>query len=206
MPYADVNSERLYYEVNGEGPPLVLIRGLSRSMRYWGAAQKKLEKDFTVLAFDHRGMGRSPLNGRGFLLPDMARDLADLIGHVGWEDAHVFGLSLGGMVAQHLALNHPHRVRKLALASTWAGGKSATFPSLKTLAILAVGGALPPKVGVRVQAPRLMSPSFAKQNPAVADEWVPFLKDEPPAKYVVFRQALSGALHDTTSRLPSLKT
>lgn len=205
MPYANVNAERLYYEIEGKGPPLVLIRGLSRSMRYWGAAQKALEKDFTVLAYDHRGMGRSEIHGRGFLLPDLARDLAALIAHVGFEKANVFGLSLGGMVAQHLALDHPERVEKLALASTWAGGKAATFPSLKSLAVLAVGGALPPKFGVRIQAPRLMSPTFVKLNKNVADEWVPYLKEEPPAKDVIFRQALSGALHDVTSRLPLLQ-
>lgn len=205
MPYANVNAERLYYEIEGKGPPLVLIRGLSRSMRYWGAAQKELEKEFTVLAYDHRGMGRSAINGRGFLLPDLARDLAELIAHVGWEKANVFGLSLGGMVAQHLALDHPHRVDKLALASTWAGGKAAVFPSIKSLAILAVGGALPPKVAVRVQAPRLMSPGFVKANKHVPDEWVPYLIEEPPAKHVIFRQALSGALHDATARLPSMK-
>ncbi len=90
------------------------------------------------------------------------------------------------------------------LASTWAGGREATFPSLKSLAVLALGGRLPPRLGVKIQAPRLLSPGFAKENPHITAAWVPHLKEEPPHPKVVLRQAISGALHDVTSRLKGL--
>lgn len=207
MPYASVNHERLYFETLGDEskPKLVLIRGLARSCRWWGPMLPYVTDDFHVLIYDHRGIGRSEIQGRNFLLPDLARDLAELMGETGFDRAHVFGLSLGGMVAQHLALDHPGRVDKLVLGGTWAGGPEGTFPSIPHLLRLAVANRVPTKGGVRMMLRQLVSKGSLQKKPELVDEWLERIGSEPLDRKVVFRQALSGALHDVSTRLSSVE-
>ena len=119
------DGSRLYYEVGGRGAPLVLIRGLSRSSAYWFDFRDLLEQHRTVLVLDNRGVGRSSTPRGPWSTEDMADDVADVLRDSGVERADVFGISLGGMVAQHLALRHPHRVKRLMLACTTPGGRGA---------------------------------------------------------------------------------
>lgn len=205
MPYANVGSERLYYEVEGEGPPLVLIRGLTRSLRFWDRLLPFLRGHFRILTYDHRGIGRSPIRSMRFSVKDLADDLAGVIDASGFERAHVFGLSLGGMVALRLALDHPGRVDKLVLGSTSAGVFHKNAPRLDSLAVLAVTARLPLERQVALQAPRLMSPAFCAAHPEVADSWVPHLREDPIHPRVAFQQALAAALHDVTGRLSELQ-
>ena len=85
------------------------------------------------------------------------------------------------------------------------GSRKATFPSLSSLAVLAVGARLPPKVGTKLQAPRLLSKSYLKDHPEAVEHWVPLLEQEPPDRKVVFRQALSGAFHNTAARISDIQ-
>ncbi len=197
MPYIDAGSERLYFERTGEGPPVVLIRGLSRSMRFWEPFLPHLSDHFTLITYDHRGIGRSGLHDGRFSIDDLADDLARLMDAIDLPKAHVFGLSLGGMVAQKLAIRHPDKVSRLALGSTTAGGLKSRFPRVDTLLKLAAYSALlPVDASARAQGPLLMSPTHHQGNPHVAQSWAPHLHQEPPDPKVVFRQALAGALHD----------
>lgn len=205
MPYADVGSERLYYEVEGEGPPLVLIRGLTRSMRFWDQLLPSLRGHFRILTYDHRGIGRSPIRVKRFWVKDLADDLAGVIAASGLERAHVFGQSLGGMVALRLALDHPHRVDKLMLGCTSAGVFHKNAPRLDSLAVLAATARLPLERQVALQAPRLMSARFCEEHPEVAASWIPHLRAEPIDPRVAFQQALAAAVHDVTGRLSELK-
>lgn len=205
MPFANVGAERLYYEVNGEGPPLVLIRGLTRSLRFWDRLLPHLEGRFRLLTYDHRGIGRSPITGRRFSVKDLADDLAGVIAASGLERAHVFGLSLGGMVALRLALDHPERVERLVLGATSAGVFHKTMPRLDSLAVLAATASLPKPLQVKLQAPRLMSPAFCAANPDVCASWVPHLEREPINGRVALQQALAASFHDVTSRLAEVQ-
>ena len=111
MPTATVNAAELYYERRGVGEPLLLIQGMSGTHLSWGEPfLAALERaGFDTLAYDHRGIGRSARWREPFTIAELAADAAGLLEAVGWSSAHVLGISMGGMVAQELALAHPER-------------------------------------------------------------------------------------------------
>ena len=126
MPYATINEAELYYEIHGTGPNLLFISGIGADLTNpLGAFTSPLPQHFTVLAYDPRGLGRSthaqPVN----TIAAMADDAAALATHAGWHHYHVFGASMGGMVAQELALRHPHGIDRLVLGVTNPGGPYA---------------------------------------------------------------------------------
>lgn len=117
---------RLFTERRGSGEPLLLIMGMAGHHRIWGEPfLAGLAQHFEVLTFDQRGIGTSDRADGPFSTADLAADAARVMDEAGWPDAHVFGISLGGMVAQELVLNHRDRVRRLTLGCTSPGGWSA---------------------------------------------------------------------------------
>jgi pimeloyl-ACP methyl ester carboxylesterase len=120
MPTVDVNGLNMYYEVRGDGPPLVLILGLAGTMAEFGGVIDALAVDFQVLAFDNRGAGRTDKPDVPYTIKMMADDTIGLMSAVGVAKAHVVGISLGGRIAIELATSRPELVDRLALVSTAA--------------------------------------------------------------------------------------
>lgn len=137
MPTAFINGINLYYELHGEGPPLVMIMGLGATLDWWDEIiVHRLSQRYRLLLFDNRGAGRTDKPRGRYTIRLFAEDTAALMTHVGIERAPVIGASMGGMIAQELAISYPHRVDKLVLVSTSCGGRPAALPSLRVIRLL----------------------------------------------------------------------
>jgi 3-oxoadipate enol-lactonase len=126
--YASNNGVRIWWEEEGEGEPLLMVMGLSFSMAMWRDLRAAMAGHFRTILFDNRGVGKSNVPLRPWSIAAMARDAVCVLDAAGIESAHVFGVSMGGMIAQELALSEPARVRKLVLGCTQCGGPRAVRP------------------------------------------------------------------------------
>jgi pimeloyl-ACP methyl ester carboxylesterase len=128
----DLNME---YYVEGMGPPLLMIMGLGGQASSWGEpVLEGLQKQFTTIRFSNRGTGATDKPGTGFTIPQMAADAAALMRTIGIEKAHVFGISMGGMISQELVLNHPEQVQGLVLGCTNCGPAHSVSVAAQTIA------------------------------------------------------------------------
>ncbi len=120
MPYASVNGINLYYEIRGEGPPVVLIGGLGSQISSWSSQVPLYSRYFKVVVFDNRGAGLSEKPRDPYSIEDMADDTRQLIDFLGIQSASFVGKSMGGMIAQWIGIKYPEKVNKLVLACTSA--------------------------------------------------------------------------------------
>jgi pimeloyl-ACP methyl ester carboxylesterase len=127
---------RLAYRITGTGPPLVMIQGVGAFGAGWNPQVEILEKYYTCLTFDNRGIGASQPGAKDLTVNRMAADTLALMDHAGWASAHVVGHSLGGLIALQVALDAKPRVRSLALLCTFARGADT---KQLTLALLWTG-------------------------------------------------------------------
>jgi 3-oxoadipate enol-lactonase len=128
MPYATNAGTKLYWEEHGSGPPLLLVMGLSFTHEMWFRVLPSLASRYRVIVFDNRGMGRSDVPRGPYLIRQMASDAHAILKAAGIEAADVIGASMGGMIAQELALSFSQCVRRLVLACTSHGGFFSSWP------------------------------------------------------------------------------
>src|SRR4030042_3292285 len=118
MPKAKVKDINLYYEVHGSGYPLILIRGLASNADHWYFQVPAFSPYYSVVVFDNRGIARSDIPDLPFTISTMADDTVGLMDSLGIPRAHILGISMGGMIAQKIALKYPQRVNGIILACT----------------------------------------------------------------------------------------
>jgi 3-oxoadipate enol-lactonase len=206
VPHAAVDGASLFYERRGGGEPLLLIQGMSGTHLAWGEPfLGALGADLDVVVYDHRGVGSSGPQVEPVTTAGLADDAAGLLDALDWERADVVGVSMGGMVAQELALRHPERVRTLVLGCTYPGGPEGRLAAPALIQELA--GAM--LSGDRELALRT---GFAANLSAshVADEahWEPFYAMAtalPVAVPVIMAQMQAVMGHDTSARLASIE-
>lgn len=145
MPYARNGYIRLYYESKGTGPPVLLINGQGMTLESSWRTIDVLADSFRVLAFDNRDTGRSSFTPLPYTRTQMADDAIAVLDAAEEESAHVYGISLGGIVALDLALRYPDRVRALVLGATTAGGPTAIPTDPQALTFFARVGAMAPE-------------------------------------------------------------
>jgi pimeloyl-ACP methyl ester carboxylesterase len=122
MPILELEDANISYELTGRGEPVLFIQGCGVTGSGWRPQVEELAQDFQCLTFDNRGIGKSSTPNANLTVEQMANDAASLIEDAGWQSAHVVGHSLGGVIAQQLALNVPQRVRSLSLLCTFSKG------------------------------------------------------------------------------------
>jgi pimeloyl-ACP methyl ester carboxylesterase len=145
MPYFMSDGTRLWFDTGGVGSaPVLLIMGMGVSGIGWLAQVLDLQAEHPVAWFDQRGIGRSELGPRFCGIGQMARDVAALLDHLGWSDAHLVGISMGGMIAQRFALDFRHRTRSLSLIATHAGGPTSAPPTPRALWLMHTSQIVPP--------------------------------------------------------------
>lgn len=133
---------RIAWERRGAGPPLLLVHGLGYARWGWERVARPLARSFELLLYDNRGIGASEAPPGPYTVRELAADAVQVLDEAGVERAHVLGTSLGGMVAQELALAAPERVDKLVLASTTPGGAGARPMPEQTVRLLTGGATL----------------------------------------------------------------
>jgi 3-oxoadipate enol-lactonase len=126
--FATVGEIRMYCEIHGEGEPLLLIMGLGGHILDWGSVlPERLAESRSVIVFDNRGAGRSDQPAGPYSIAEMANDTVGLLDVLGIERADVFGVSMGGMIAQEMAVRHPERINRLILGATSPGGDASVL-------------------------------------------------------------------------------
>lgn len=217
MSTAQINGIDIYYEEHGHGDPLLLVMGLAADSVAWMFQLPDFSEHYRTIVFDNRGVGRSSKPAGPYSIAQMADDAASLLEHLEIERAHVVGVSMGGMIAQELALRHPQRVRGLVLACTYAKPDAGVERQLES-SLAAFGGSRGPNGEIQVDLSRVDPMMFFQQLlPTVFN--AQFIMTELPKLMQVFAGALQYGFsmdailsqtmatqeHDTVDRLGQIK-
>jgi pimeloyl-ACP methyl ester carboxylesterase len=197
-------SVRIAWERHGSGEPLLLIHGLGYARWGWEPVLPGLAERFDVILFDNRGIGESDAPPGPYTAGEMADDAIQVLDGAGVERAHVVGTSLGGMVAQELALGHPDRVGRLVLACTTPGGPKAHPMPQRTVALMAEAATLEPAVALRRFVENALAPATVTGHPELVDRIMAhrLATAQQPAAWAA--QAAAGATFDAFDRLGAL--
>jgi len=161
-----VSDRGIHWDSTGNGPPVLLIMGLGLSGGAWWRTVPVLARSFRVITFDHRGVGRSRSPTYSFTTEAMADDAASVLDAAGVEKAHVYGISLGGMVAQQLALRHGRRARSLILGATHGGGPRAVSPDDDVIDFFRRRSSLPQEEAAWASVPYNYGERSRRRHPA----------------------------------------
>lgn len=190
--------------VAGEGPPLLMIPGLGASRRVYAPLLPLLSGRVRAVVFDPRGTGESGVTPGPYTMAQLAGDAAAVLDAAGLEAAAVWGASMGGMVAQHLALLHPERVSRLVLACTGCGGRHAVAPTPAVAAAVQGRGARTPGEAYRLACTVLYSEDWQAAHPDVIDREVAERERHPVRGGVFAAQQAAVRGHDTFDALPRI--
>jgi pimeloyl-ACP methyl ester carboxylesterase len=200
MPKVPANDIELYVETHGDGEPLLLIAGFACDLSMWSEVVPALAGHYRVIVFDNRGVGRSAAPDSPYTIRAMAGDAAALLDGLGVGQVHVAGYSMGGQIAQELALARPGQVRSLMLLSSCARCDE------RNKAVMETWGELPravePRLMARLLLPWLYSNAFFTK-PGAVEQLLTLLLDNPypPTPHGIYRQSRALGDFDATDRL-----
>ncbi|MEA2295373.1 MAG: hypothetical protein QOE86_3012 [Solirubrobacteraceae bacterium] len=204
MPFAHNGSLRVYYESVGEGPAVLLIMGQGMSLEAGWRTTELLATQFRVLSFDNRDMGRSDRSLWPYLVAQMAGDALAVLDAAGEHRAHVYGISLGGMVAQEVALRRPDRLSSLVLGATTPGGPHAIPQDSRVLTFFARVGAMGPEEAEWAAVPYTYGERTRRlHGERIAEDIARRMRYAPDA-LAYLHQVAAAAAHSTQHRLGDL--
>jgi pimeloyl-ACP methyl ester carboxylesterase len=217
MPFASAqDGTQLYYEVypaNGKDPhwpvssdrtPLLMIMGLGLNSLSWYKNLPGLSSSRTVIVFDNRGTGRSDKPDRAYSIKQMAADAVAVLDAAKVRRAHVFGYSMGSMIAQEVALNYPHRTKSLILGASTCGGLQHHAARPQVALIMAQRGFVQWKQASEMIIPILYSREFIKNHPEEIEADTRVRLVYPTPAYAYRHQLAAIARHSTYNRLDQL--
>jgi 3-oxoadipate enol-lactonase len=201
VPFIDSQGARIYWDERSVGEPVLLIMGLGYPSDMWWRTRPVLDGHYRTIVLDNRGSGRSEVPPGPYPIRQMAADAVAVLDAAGVEGAHVFGISMGGMIAQELALEFPRRVRSLMLGCTAAGGPTAIRAEPEVTELLMNRGAMTPEQSALAAIPYVYDRNTARdrieEDLAIRRGWFP-----KPEGYVAQLQGILG--WESYSRLPQL--
>src|SRR5918992_2303991 len=207
MPFADFDDVRIHYKQRGEGPVVLGIMGFGLDQRFWAAQVPTITAHHTFLALDTRGTGRST-GAPSTTIEEMADDAVHLLDHLGVERAIVFGASMGGAIAQRIALDNPDRISALILAVTWA--RPIEFMRRQeTLARTVIRGGGPEAL-VEASLVRMFTPRFFDIGAEAIDQMLRAFEGESGAGMLASEEVLEAQLdaiskHDVLADMPRIE-
>lgn len=169
-----VGDIEIAYNIVGSGEPLILIGGFTMVKESWDLQVAGLKDHFRVITFDNRGVGQTTVPTRPFTIADMAADTDGLMNVLGIDAAYIFGVSMGGLIGQTLALDYPTRVKKAALGCTSHGGKHAVQPEKEVMEALAktADPSISPDESVRMKVSITFTKQFIRDEPEKVEEYI----------------------------------
>jgi len=202
MPTIKSNNINIAYDINGTGQPLVFITGVGYGKWFWHKVVPGLAEKFQVVTFDNRGAGESDKPDGPYTVPMMAADTGDLLDALNIKGAYVMGHSLGGYIAQELAVTRPDLIGKLILASTNFGGMKVIPITPEAMKVLTDRSGDPVELvkrGISIAC----APGFAERQPQVAQELLQyrFTSPVPPAQYAAQVAAGAGTMAYTDEQV-----
>ena len=204
--YIDTNGQQIYYEMHGDGEPLILIMGIGGDSTMWAPYQvPAFSTKYQVIVLDNRDAGRSSKATSSYTIADMADDVAGLMDGLGIERAHILGISMGGMIAQEFALRHPDRLNKLILTGTGGATGRAKFDPIMAWNFVKQKDT----DGLAFAAQQfiwLFSTEFLRNHQAVDQMLALFASNPNPFSSQAYaRQAEAYVKHDALDRLGDVK-
>lgn len=201
-----IGDVRLAYALYGDGAPLLLIEGLGYGSWMWFKQVPAFADRYRVVVFDNRGVGDSDKPDEPCSTAQMADEAAGLLDRLGLGSAHILGVSLGGMIAQELALRRPDLVRGLILACTTLGGQAAVPMSPVTMqALLSLRHDLPPDEALLQAMETAVSGAYFEQARDELRRIVAWRLERPTPRHAWLRQWGAGAAHDTARRAEGIR-
>ncbi len=185
MPKVKVGDINMYYELHGEGEPLVMICGGGGSTQDYHSLIPLYSREYRLVLFDNRGSGQSDAPDIPYTMEMLADDLAGLLDAIGVKAAHVSGISFGGGIAQYFALRYPERVLSLILRSTSC---DPPRPSAEAAQALAEMTKLPPLERAKAMMGRLVTSQYAERNPDIVQRMAERIIEHPAPPHGVMRQ------------------
>jgi 3-oxoadipate enol-lactonase len=196
---------RLYWEATGAGEPVLLVHGLGLSGGAWWRTVDALAPSMRVITFDHRGIGRSESWMYAYTTEAMADDAVSILDALAIGRVHLYGFSLGGMIAQQIALRHPERVRSLVLGATHSGGRRAAVPEPEVVAFFRRRARMRSEEAAWASVPYNYGPRCrAEQVDRIAEDIERRLRN--PFNERAYRaQLLAASLHNCYGRLERIR-
>ncbi len=207
MPFTKVGDIRIYYEIHGDGDPLLLIMGYGSNCSHWFAIRDSLAKEHRVIIFDNRGTGRSDKPDIPYTAEMMTGDIIGLLDAIGIGATNVFGVSMGGMIAQEFALRYPGRLKSLILGCTSCGGPNAIKSTAEATAFLfdPERAKLSNEEKAYSTIPWLWNKDFIDNNPEAVKRYVATTTEHPTPPYAYICQGNFIMTFNSYDRLPEIK-